>query len=124
MDDATYVNHMDHRFMIPAGAQIMYTGNQFAGYTMAGNTITVNEMMAAATAENHSYYDKTVGATVGAIATPNVANIGEKAGMAAAAESMNETYVMNGGRKFMIPTGAQILYGNGEKFAGYTMAGG
>ena len=119
MNGATYVNHLDHRFMIPSGAQIMYTGGQFAGYTMAGNTITINEMKAASTGM-HSYYAK----TVGAIATPNVANIGETAGMAAAAESMNETYVMYGGKKIMIPTGAQILYGKGETFAGYSMAGG
>jgi hypothetical protein len=125
--DATYVNHMGHKFMIPAGAQVMYTGNQFAGYKMAGgNVVTAASLMAAATSAEHSYYDKTVGKTVGKIATPTVGktvgkittptvgvvgvNAGIIAGQKAEQESLKETYVMHMGHKFMIPVGAHIMY--------------
>jgi len=137
--DATYVNHMGHKFMIPAGAQVIYTGNQFAGYKMAGgNVVTVATLTAAATSAEHSYYDKTVGKTVGKIATPTVGktvgkiatptvgktvgkiatptvgvvgvNAGIIAGQKAEQESLKETYVMHMGHKFMIPVGAHIMY--------------
>jgi hypothetical protein len=125
--DATYVNHMGHKFMIPAGAQVMYTGNQFAGYKMAGgNVVTAASLMAAATSAEHSYYNKTVGKTVGKIATPTVGktvgkittptvgvvgvNAGIIAGQMAEQESLKETYVMHMGHKFMIPVGAHIMY--------------
>ena len=133
--DATYVNHMGHKFMIPAGAQVIYTGNQFAGYKMAvANVVTVATLTAAATSAEHSYYDKTVGNTAGKIATPTVGktvgkiatptvgkiatptvgvvgvNAGIIAGQKAEQESLKETYVMHMGHKFMIPVGAHIMY--------------
>ena len=145
--DATYVEYNGVNYMIPVGAEVMYTtGNVFAGYKMADGTImSAATLEAAATSSMHSYYDKTVGKTVGKIvtvgktvgkiATPTVGVVGTKAGIAAAKVGMvagagamytseDDTYVMYQGHKFMIPTGAHIMYDSGNQFAGYMMTGG
>jgi len=157
--DATYVEYNGVNYMIPVGTEVMYTtGNVFAGYKMADGTImSAATLEAAATSSMHSYYDKTVGKTVGKIvtvgktvgkiatptvgktvgkiATPTVGVVGTKAGIAAAKVGMvagggvtytseDDTYVMYQGHKFMIPTGAHIMYDSGNQFAGYMMTGG
>jgi hypothetical protein len=95
----------------------MYTGNEFAGYKMAGgNVVTAADLMAAAVSADHSYYNKTVGKTVGVV--------GVNPGVIAGQKAEEETYVMHQGHKFMIPAGATIMYGADNTFAGYMMAGG
>jgi hypothetical protein len=79
--------------MIPAGSSEEYNAEKvFMGYRLpSGEMVTVDQMMTAAAEDNHSYYDKTVGATVGktvgAIPTvgkiPTVGVVGVKTGVTA-----------------------------------------
>jgi hypothetical protein len=115
--NATYVEYMGQRFMIPVGAQIMYTSNNmFAGYKeIGGETVTVETLMASSSTGMHSYYDKKV-TTVGKVAgTTGViaGKIGQKAGAKAAEVSMKATYYKYMGHKFTIPAGAQVMWSAG-----------
>jgi hypothetical protein len=115
--NATYVEYMGQRFMIPVGAQIMYTSNNmFAGYKeIGGETVTVETLMASSSTGMHSYYDKKV-TTVGKVAgTTGViaGKIGQNAGAKAAEVSMKATYYKYMGHKFTIPAGAQVMWSAG-----------
>jgi len=130
--------------MIPAGSSEEYNAEKvFMGYRLpSGEMVTVDEMMTAAAQNQHSYYNKTVGKTVGAIATPTVGpiatptvgvvgvnagvaagNIGVKEGMRAAHTSMKDTYVHLGGHVLRVPAGAVEQYNMQNEFTGYAMGG-
>jgi hypothetical protein len=73
------------------------------------------------------YYDKKAGKMVGVVgvnAGVAAAKVGMMAGKGAMYTSEDETYVMLSGHKFMIPTGAHIMYDSEHNFAGYMMTGG
>jgi len=142
----SYVMYQGHHFMIPAGSSEEYNAEKvFMGYRLpSGEMVTVDEMMTAAADKTHSYYDKTVGATVGKtvgkIATPTVGktvgvittptvgvvgvNAGVTAGMTAEKVSEADSYVMYQGHHFMIPAGSSEEYNAEKVFMGYRLPSG
>ena len=128
--------------MIPAGSSEEYNADKvFMGYKLAsGEFVTVDEMMTAAAQGTHSYYDKTVGKTVGVVGVKTgvtagkvgvkagkigvaAGSIGVKEGMKAASTSMKDTYVHLSGHVLRIPTGAVEHYDYQNNFTGYAMGG-
>ena len=137
----TYVHFMGQKFAIPAGAQVMWSAGQFAGYKMAGNIITLDTLLAAQAKNGHSYYNKTVDNTdvtkivydeaanctpVSPVADgiPQYNHAGCITGYVVKNSESKASYVQYEGHTFMVPAGATEAYDGEYNFVGYTLASG
>ena len=138
----TYVHFMGEKFAIPAGAQVMWSAGQFAGYKMGKNIITLDTLMTAQAKNGmHSYYNKKVDNSdvtkvvhdeadnctpVSPVADgiPQYNHAGCITGYVVKNSESKDSYVQYEGHTFMVPAGATEAYDGKYNFVGYTLATG